>query len=280
MAERIQQLLSGIVLMMILLIFAFLFWFALPVFFTPDSTTFSLLWQPEHGHYGILPMLAASSMLGVMSLVVALPVAVGIAGFCQLNRYRTIATWIRRLIRLMSGVPTVVYGIAAVFLLVPFLRNSAQCGSGFSLLAATLMIVLLILPVMVMVLDSFCQPLAKQLNLTAASMGLSDTQVVFHVIIPAAKKVIGSAALLGFSRAIGDTLLPLMLAGNAPQVAENVFDSIRTLTAHIGLVIATENASEYNSLFAAGFLLLCINVFITLLIRRVEHAYQHGSSLR
>ncbi|MGR5063025.1 PstC family ABC transporter permease [Photobacterium sp. DNB22_13_2] len=271
--ERILMVLVAIVFVFMMLLFGFLFWFALPVFFNTDTQVLSLNWRPEQGQYGISSMIIGSGLIGLMALSLAFPVAIGITGFCLFSRYRKIAIWIRRIIRLMAGVPTVVYGISAVFLLVPLIRETFKSGSGFSLLAAAAMVVLLILPVMIMMLDTHCRPLENQIRLASASMGFTDTQTILYIILPNTTKAMASAALLGFSRAIGDTLLPLMLAGNAPQLATSVFDSIRTLTAHIGLVIATENGSAaYNSLFAAGLVLLAISVTVTLLIRKMEHA--------
>ena len=271
--ERVLLALVATVFVLMMLLFGFLFWFALPVFFNTETSVLSLIWLPEQGQYGILSMIAGSGLIGLMALTLAFPVAVGITGFCQFGRYQKIALWIRRVIRLMAGIPTVVYGIAAVFLLVPLLRETFRSGSGFCLLAAAVMVVLLILPVMVMMLDTHCRPLANQIRLASASMGFTDTQTVLYLVLPNATKAMATAALLGFSRAIGDTLLPLMLAGNAPQLTDSVFDSVRTLTAHIGLVLATENGSAaYNSLFAAGLLLLAVSVTATLLIRKMEHA--------
>ncbi|WP_232321899.1 PstC family ABC transporter permease [Photobacterium jeanii] len=256
-----------------ILLFGFLLWFALPVFFNTEAPVLTLLWQPEQGHYGILTMITSSGLIGLLALIIAFPIAIGISGFCLLERYHKPAAWIRSLIRLMAGIPTVVYGIAAVFLLVPLLRETFRSGSGFCLLAATLIVVVLILPVMVMMLDTHCRPLAKQIHLASVATGFTESQTLVYLIFPHAQKAMVSAMLLGFSRAIGDTLLPLMLAGNAPQLTSSVFDSVRTLTAHIGLVLATENGSaEYNSLFAAGFILLAMSVAVTLLIRKMEHA--------
>jgi len=269
--ERVQLALVVLVLALMMMLFGFLFWFALPVFFNAEASVLSLHWRPEQGQYGILAMIAGSALIGLMALLIAFPIAVGIAAFCLFNRYQKIALWVRRMIRLMAGIPTVVYGLAAVFFLVPMLRETFRSGSGFSLLAASIMVVLLILPVMVMMLDMHCRPQAEQIRLASTSMGFSDTQTVVYLILPNAGKAMTSAALLGFSRAVGDTLLPLMLAGNAPQLAGSVFDSIRTLTAHIGLVLATESGSSaYNSLFAAGLLLLLISVTVTLSLRKME----------
>jgi len=260
-----------VVFALILILLGFLFWFSLPLFFDGDIAVFSLLWRPESGYYGIVPMVAGSAMIGLGALLLALPVALGIVGFCLHERYQKAARWIRSLIHLMAGIPTVVYGLAALFLLVPLLRETFRAGSGYCLLAAMVMIVLLILPVMVMMLDSHCRPLATQIKLAGAALGFSETQRVFYLILPNARRGLFSAALLGFSRAIGDTLLPLMLAGNAPQLTGNLLDSVRTLTAHIGLVIATEYGSDaYNSLFTAGLLLLSLSVSTTLLLRKIE----------
>jgi len=271
--ERVLLALVSIVFALMMLLFGFLFWFALPVFFNTETPVLSLIWQPEQGQYGILSMIAGSGLIGLMALTLAFPVAVGITGFCLFSRYQNIASWIRRMIRLMAGIPTVVYGLAAVFLLVPLLRETFRSCSGFCLLAAAVMVVLLILPVMVMMLDTHCRPLENQIRLASASMGFTDTQTVLYLVLPNSTKAMATAALLGFSRAIGDTILPLMLAGNAPQLTDSVFDSVRTLTAHIGLVLATENGSAaYNSLFAAGLLLLAMSVTVTLLIRKMEHA--------
>ena len=161
-----------------------------------------------------------------MALTLAFPVALGITGFCLLERYQKIALWIRRVIRLMAGIPTVVYGIAAVFLLVPLLRETFRSGSGFCLLAAgchgsTI---------------DFAR-YGNDVRHSLPSAGKPDPPgFCIHGFYRYANSFIpGPAqrgqsdghrrALLGFSRAIGDTLLPLMLAGNAPQLAGSVFDS-------------------------------------------------------
>ncbi|WP_025821684.1 PstC family ABC transporter permease [Shewanella marina] len=270
--ERLLLLIVVSLFVVILLLFGFLGWFALPVFTHATSPVFSLIWRPELDQYGILPMVAGSIMLSILALLVALPIAIGICGFCLHSRHQRMANLVRFLVRLMASIPTVIYGLVAIFLLVPLLRETFAYGSGFSLLAALIMVVLLILPVMVLMLDSHTLPQLKQIRLSATALGFTETQIVFSVILPQAKKAIATTALLGFSRAIGDTLLPLMLAGNAPQISGNIFDSMRTLTAHIGLVIATENGSgAYNSLFAAGLLLLLSSIVVTLLIRSLEY---------
>ncbi|MGF1731420.1 PstC family ABC transporter permease [Photobacterium kasasachensis] len=269
--ERVLLMLAITVAVLMIMLFGFLGFFALPVFFNAGDSVLSLSWQPEQGQYGILPMVLGSGMVAILALILAFPLAIGITSFCLLERYKTVSVWVRRIVRLMTGIPTVVYGLAAVFLLVPLLRETFRYGSGYCLLATAAIVTLLILPVMILMLESHCRPMAEQLRLNATALGFTDIQTIWFIILPNSTKAMAAAALLGFSRAIGDTLLPLMLAGNAPQLTGNVLDSIRTLTAHIGLVLATENGSSaYNSLFAAGLLLLLISTAVTVLIRRLE----------
>ena len=281
-AEQILFALTALVFALILLLFGFLFWFSIPIFFNSPLALFSLQWRPESGLYGIIPMVTGSLLLGLSSLLIAFPIAVGICGFFLIERYHIAALWLRRLLRLMAGIPTVVYGLAAIFILVPLLREVFRFGSGFCLLAVVIMVVLLILPVMVTMLDNHCQPLAKQIRLASYGLGFSDVQIIYHLVLPNCTRGMVSAALLGFNRAIGDTLLPLMLAGNAPQITGNALQSIRTLTAHIGLVLATENGSAaYNSLFAAGLLLLLISISVTLAIKKMQHhSYDSNYSVK
>jgi phosphate transport system permease protein len=265
-----------LVFLLLALLFGFIIWFSLPVFFAEDSQVFSLLWRPEHGHYGILPMIVGSGILAFSALCLALPIALGVSGFCLFSRHQKAASWIRYIIRLMAGIPTVVYGVAAIFLLVPLLRDVFGKGAGFCLLGAVLMIVMLILPVMVMILDAQFLPMARRVYMTATALGMTESQAILHVVIPHSAKGLATAAILGFSRAIGDTMLPLMIAGNAPQIPGSVFDSMRTLTAHIGLVLSTEEGSAvYNSLFAAGMLLLGMSLVVTLLTRGLEQKQIH-----
>lgn len=263
--------LVSIVFVALALLFGFILWFSLPVFMTDGSQIFSFVWKPDQGQFGILPMVAGSAFLAISASALAFPIALGIIGFFLLHPRQIITIYLRQLLRLMAGIPTVVYGLAAVFLLIPFLRDFLDQGSGFCLLAAVIMVVILILPVMVMIMDTQLSPLTESIQLTAISLGMTRSQTVIHLVLPHATRGLASAAILGFSRAMGDTMLPLMLAGNAAQIPGSTFDSIRTLTAHIGLVIATEKGSPaYNSLYAAGLTLLLTSLIITLLTRSLE----------
>ena len=179
--------------------------------------------------------------------------------------------WLSKLLlaslRFMTAIPTVVYGFAAVFLLVPVIR-SAFGGSGFSWLAAAVMLALQGVPAMTLTMDGALRSIESETSLTASALGLTPVQHLTWVVLPASKKWLLSSALLGYGRALGDTLLPIMLAGNAPQFATSPVESLRTLTAHIGLTLSTgAGGGERNSLLLAGGLLLVNSMIVSLAAR-------------
>ena len=169
----------------------------------------------------------------------------------------------------MTSIPTVVYGFVSVFLLVPRLREWFAVGSGFSLLAAVLTLSLLILPTITLILQSRLANSTRRSGWLPTAMGFTTVQQMRCVLLPAASRGLAVAAILGFGRAVGDTLISLMLAGNAAQFPDSLFASIRTLTAHIGLVLATDSQSmAYQSVFAAGLVLFLLTGAVSLLIRK------------
>lgn len=281
-ASRVPQwVLLGLVIpvfIVIGLLFGFLIWFSLPVFQTAGGQIFSADWQPEQGQFGIAPMIKGSALLATITLCLSFPAAVGISGFCLLHPKHTLTRLVHGMVRFMTGIPTVVYGLTALMLLVPLLRMWFSQSSGFGLCASLIALTFLTLPVMIIILENQLQQSMRQYGLTATALGMSRSQILSHIILPHSPQALASALLLGFGRAVGDTMLPLMLSGNAAQNPESLLDSIRTLTAHIGLVLSTEHGSAtYNSLFASGLILLLISVILTCLTRKFESSYiQHS----
>ena len=255
-------------------LFALVGCFALPVLWSAQgSLIFSWTWRPP-ADFGILPMLAGSLILSFSALLLAWPLSLGLACALQDPAPAFWQKWLTGLIRFMTAIPTVVYGFAAVFLLTPLVREAAGQGSGLCWLSAACVLALLISPTMVLVMDVALREQMRRLLLPALSLGMSRDTVLACLALPAVRRWLLTAGLLGFGRAIGDTLIPLMLSGNAPNVPHNLFAGLRTLTAHMGLVTATDvGGPAYNSLFVAGGLLLCISTGVSLVLRRLEKKY-------
>lgn len=252
----------------ILAILALLVLFCLPLIESNRlAEVMSWRWRPFDGQFGILPMCAGSLALSLLALGLAFPMATGICTLVQVLANRLLAGFFLAFIRLMTGIPTVVYGFVSVFLLVPLIRDGFAQGTGFSLLTAALTLSLLILPTIMLVFHARLEQIDPLIRLSSEAMGFTPIQQMRHIFLPAASRELGAAAILGFGRAMGDTLISLMVAGNAAQFPDSLFGSMRTLTAHIALVVATDSQSmAYQSVFAAGLALFLLTGAITGLI--------------
>ena len=280
-SEYLENLLLGAAIfsaLIILALFGFLVYFTLPLFADGQlAELFSLHWQPFQGKFGILPMVVGTLTLAISALLIAYPLGLGICLFIHGLGPARLARPVLLLVHCMTGIPTVVYGFVAVFLLVPLLRNNFSHGSGFSLLAAALTLSVLILPTIVLLINSQLQQVVPTLRLTAVSLGISPVQELTRISLPAASYGLLAAAILGFGRAVGDTLIALMIAGNAAQIPASAFDSIRTLTAHIALVVSTDSQSTtYHSLFAGGLILFLTTTSVNLLLHQIKRRAHVG----
>ena len=171
---------------------------------------------------------------------------------------------------MMTGIPTVIYGFVGIFLLVPLIREFFRDGSGMCILTAALMLGVLIAPTMILFFcDSFDRVPRSYID-AADSLGANRVQTLLYVILPSARKGIVIGVLLAFGRAVGDTLVSLMIAGNSIAEPESLLDSVRTLTAHIALVIAADYESpEFRSIFACGLVLYLFITIVILAVRRL-----------
>lgn len=253
----------GVGLLFVMVILA-----ALPAF-APGANPFTWHWQPYQGKFGILPMLVGSLMLGALALGLGWPLSAGISCWLLTGNNQRGQRLTLLLLRFMATVPTVVYGFAAVFLLTPLARQYLG-GTGMCLVAAAIMLALLTIPTMTLVFLAGLGPRMRRYRLTGLALGLPPLAIFCLFVLPNAKKNMAAAAVLGFGRALGDTLLPLMLAGNAAVIPHGLASSMRSLTAHMALVTANEvGAAAYNSLFVAGLVLLLTNAGISLALRRL-----------
>lgn len=257
------------------LLFLMIAAFAVPAFTAGGGSPFSWRWAPGQGQFGILPMIAGSLVLGCSAVLPGWLLGLGLCGWllCPArpgNRLSAAArAVVEGLVRMMTAIPTVVYGFAAVFLLVPAVRLGLG-GSGFSWLAASVMLSLLILPTVTLVLQAGLKPRLEAVVMAGAALGLSRLETLWFLVLPQARGTLLASAVLGFGRAVGDTMLPLMLAGNAPVSPGSPLSGFRTLTAHMALVTSNEvGGAAYDSLFMAGLILLAVNAAVSLGIRRM-----------
>ncbi|MGA1825072.1 MAG: phosphate ABC transporter permease subunit PstC [bacterium] len=225
-------------------------------------------WIPHHGSYGIYPMIMGTLYISLLSIFIAFPLSVGCASLISILAPSGFGSFLRKIIQLMTGIPTVIYGFVGVFLLVPFVRELFDNGTGMCILSASLMLTMLISPTMILFFsDSFDQVPQSYLKVVD-SLGGTKVQKLIYVVLPYAWRGLLTGFILGLGRALGDTMIALMIAGNAVRIPTSLLDSARTLTSHIALVFAADYESlEFKSIYACGLLLYLFTSIVVIIVR-------------
>ena len=258
--------------LIVLTILGFLSYFMAPIIVNGEfRELLGTIWNPASGSFGILPMIVGSLCVSFTAVILAYPLATGLSLYCNGIGPQFLGDKLTTLIEFMVCVPTVVYAFVSAILLAPMLRSMFQHGSGFSWLAASLTLTLLVLPTIFLMINTSIREASHRFRVLALSLGMTQAQALAYVITPQAKTGFKVGLILGLARAVGDTIVSLMLAGNAAQFPDSALDSVRTLTAHIALVVATDpNSLAYQSIFFCGLLLCAISSITNLGLKMVS----------
>ncbi|KAF3891347.1 phosphate ABC transporter permease subunit PstC [Tolypothrix bouteillei VB521301] len=239
-----------------LLIIVFLILESLPVlnhigltrFFTDSS------WNPTVGLYNLFPMLLGTLLAMLGSVLIATPVGILSAVFCQFYAPKAVAKLYRRLIELLAGIPSVVYGFWGLVVLVPSISKIHPPGP--SLIAGIAILTVMILPTIALVADASLAKVPTSYLQGATALGLSRWATIRKVVFPSARSGLFTGLILETGRAIGETMAILMVCGNVVQVPKSLFDPIRTLTANIALEMAYATGDHRSALFVSGLVLM------------------------
>ncbi len=259
--------------LILLAIVGFILKQGLPAFFQVGffNFLFGLNWSPTNNQYGILPMIAGSLAVTVGSLVLAVPL--GIA--CAILLAEVAPTAVRRILRpaveLLVGIPSVIFGLVGMLVVVPAIREVG--GSGYSVAAASLVLMTMVLPTIISISDDSIRAVPRKYKEGSLAMGATQWQTIWHVLIPAARSGIGTAVVLGVGRAIGETMAMIMVIGNAVQIPVSPLDPARTLTGNIAVEIQYASGLHEDALFATAVVLL---VFIIVLNTLIINIFRRG----
>ncbi len=225
-------------------------------------------WRPEEGTFGIYPMLVGSFAISFLALCLSFPLSLGTAFVASTLAPRPIRQAVLVMVRFMSGIPTVIYGFVAIFLLVPYMREQITGGSGLNILTASTVLALLIAPTMIVFFVNGLRNVPSGYCHAVDALGGRPVQKLLYLLLPQAWPTIIAGIIMGLGRAMGDTLISLMVAGNSVAIPQGAMDSGRTLTAHIGLVIAADFSSmEFKTIFACGLVLYIFTGFVVTVLR-------------
>ena len=211
-------------------------------------------WAPTASEYNVIPMVLGSLTVACGALIIAIPLGLSSAIFCQFYAPPTLAMLYRKMLELLAGIPSVVYGFWGLVVLVPLIARLQAPGP--SLLAGSIILALMVLPTIALVTENSLVQLPQSYWRSARAMGLGRWPTICQVCLPAAKAGIVTAIVLAFGRAMGETMAVVMVCGNVVQVPHSVFDPVRTLTANIALEMAYATGLHRSALFVSGLILI------------------------
>jgi phosphate transport system permease protein len=271
--ERVLLLLalSSIGSLALITIFIFLEGFPLIVSTGLQNFILSSHWAPTKGHFGILAMIISSVLVTLGAMVIGVPLGLSCAIVLAEFSPKRLKMVLKPTLELLAGIPSVVYGFLGVIWLVPLIRNYLG-GPGLSLLAASIILGIMILPTVISISIDALTAVPDLYRDGSLALGATRWQTVSRVVLPAASSGIITAVILGMGRAIGETMAVIMVAGNALQIPTSVLDPVRTLTSNIALELGYAAGRHREALFATGIVLFVIimilNLSATLITRR------------
>ena len=235
---------------------------------------FSTQWTPllEPRHFGVLPLVSGTLLIVFFSGLVALPLGLGAAIFLSEYASSRLRTFLKPLLEILAGIPTVVYGYFALSFVTPALAKVFPSIGVFNALSASIVVGIMILPMVASLCDDALRAVPRSLREGGYALGATDLEVTTQVVVPGALSGILAAFILALSRAIGETMAVTLAAGATPNLTLNPFESIQTMTAYIVQVSLGDTPAgtvEYHTLFAVGALLFVITLGMNLLSQRV-----------
>lgn len=237
-------------------------------------------WHPAadaaFGQFNLLPILIGTVFSSFAAISVAAPLGILSAAFCQFYAPPRVAKWYRLMIELMAGIPSVVFGLWGLVVLVPIIARIHPPGQ--SLFTGIIILTLMILPTVALLADAALASVPQSYLQGAAALGLSRATTTLSVMIPAARSGLVTAVLLGLVRAIGETMAVVMVCGNVVRVPSGPFDPIRTLTATIALEMGYARGDHRASLFFCGMILLILVTLLVSTIEIVNRRQRHGTT--
>lgn len=238
---------------------------------------FGKVWAPTNAttgpQFGILPFILTSVYGTAGALLLGVPVGLMSAIFLAKAAPPRLAAVIRTAVQLLAGIPSVVYGLVGMIVLVPAIRRAFGLGSGACLLAAILVLTVMVLPSIINVAETALQAVPREYEEASLALGATETETYFRVSLPAARSGVAAAVVLGVGRAIGEAMAIIMVAGNVANMP-GLFTSVRFLTTGIisGMSDAAVGSLYQQALFSIGLVLflfiMLINVLLNVCIKR------------
>lgn len=224
--------------------------------------------------FGILPFILTSVYGTLGAMLIGVPIGLLCAVYIAKMAPPKLQSPVRAAVELLSGIPSVIYGLVGMIVVVPFIRDAFHLPDGATLLAAIIVLALMILPSVISVSETALKAVPKEYEEASLALGATKTETVFKVTVPAAKSGILASVVLGIGRAIGEAMAVMMVSGNVANMPK-LFGSVRFLTTAVASEMSYSSGLQRQALFSIALVLfvfiLIINLFLNLVIKRKEH---------
>ncbi len=233
---------------------------------------FGTKWYPSTDDFGILPFILSSVYGTLGAILIGVPIGFMTAVYLAKMAPARIKTTVSQAVSMLAGIPSVVYGLVGMMVLVPWIRNFFHVPSGSTLLAAILVLAIMILPSIIKVSITALEAVPKEYEDASLALGANEVETWFRVSVPAARSGIAAAVVLGVGRAIGETMAVMMVSGNVANMPDSLFQSVRFLTTGVAseMGYASGGSLQRKALFSIALVLFvfimlinfCLNFFL------------------
>ena len=275
LTEKIFLISASVAVISLLLIIGFVFYKGLRPFIVEGYSfwdfIFGTQWIPSANKYGILPMIVASLGATIGALLIGVPVGILTSIFIAEIAPKKIAKIMSGAVELLAGIPSVLYGVFGLAIIVPTIQDVFNLPKGQSLLAVIIVLAIMMLPTVITVSETAIRAVPNAYKEGSLALGASKTETIFKVIVPAAKSGIMTGVVLGIGRAIGETMAVILVAGNTPVIPSSIMDSVRPLTTNIALEMGYAFGTHQEMLFATGVVLFTFILILNLVLSKLSN---------
>lgn len=236
-------------------------------------------WEPDaaiNAAYGVLPLVNGTLVVTIGAAILAVPLGLGTAIYLSEFAHARVRALLKPAVELLAGIPSIAFGLFAILVISPILQRTLN-AEVFNALNAIIVLSFMILPIITTLSEDALRSVPQELRAGALALGATKWEVTKQVVVPAALSGITASILLGFSRAIGETMAVTLAAGLKPQLGLNLLESIQTMTSFIALRAQGDIVHEgpsYYSLFAVGLLLFVITFTVNLVAAAILRRYR------
>ncbi|GAB6268083.1 phosphate ABC transporter permease [Smithella sp. SC_K08D17] len=243
---------------------------------------FGMEWYPTYDppSFGIFPLIVGSFIVTLIAILIAVPLGVLTAIYISEIAPQNIKAILKSVIELLAGLPSVVLGFFGMVIVAPWLQETFDLPTGLNIINASVILAIMAIPTISSISEDALYAVPQEFKEASYALGATKYETIARVILPAALSGISTAVMLGMARAIGETMVVLMVAGGAAAIPESLFDSVRPMPASIAAEMGETpfRSLHYQALFAIGIVLFCLTLTFNLIADYVSHKFRQVGS--